>query len=102
MNPNLPIPHVSIYPYREANMFQWPYVYLHGNAELVYEQPRNAPDLFSADCAMPKQETNVFCMVGNEPALAVIRMHYGILGGRVALLSDTDALKHALTPEKWG
>ena len=92
---------VNIYPYETPRSFRWDYVYLHGDAENVYKQPRNAPDLFKADRAMPKEECNCLCMIMDQPALAVVRYHMGKLGGRVALLSDTEGLKHVLSPEEW-
>jgi len=93
---------VNIYPFREAQMFRWDYVYLHGKAEAVMYQPHDAPDLFSANVAKPKEECNILCSIGGLPALAVIRNHMGQLGGRIALLTDTYGLKHILTPEEWG
>ena len=91
----------NIYPddlNAETN-YRWNYCYLHGQAERVFEQ--EVPDLFEADDSMPSQEGNYVVSIDGHHAIAVIRMHLGTLGGRIALVDDTEALKHALSPEDW-
>jgi len=87
--------------------YRWNYVYLHGKAEdaMAYEYSvRNineAPDIFAADAEMPKEAGNYLVDLFGRPALAVIAPHHGILGGRVALLGDTEGLREALDIEGW-
>jgi len=92
---------INIYPFDEPRMFRWDFIYLHGDAEMVWDQLENAPDLFTADRAMPKEECNILCMIMDQPALAIVRNRHNRLCGRVALLSDTEGLKDILTPEEW-
>ena len=85
-----------------AEEYMWPFVYLHGNAENVLEHDEDlAPDMFYANEPKPKVAGQYICTIGELWAVAVIAPHLGILGGRIALVKDPDALKHALTPEKW-
>lgn len=78
---------------------RWSFCYLHGKAEEVYEQ--QVPDMFEASEPMPEQEGNYIVDIDGHPAIAVLRQRHGTLGGRIALVEDTEALKHALSPEDW-
>ena len=90
---------INILPVSDnPNSHRWNYCYLDGEAEKVIDQ--YPPDIFEADVPMP-DEGNHLVMIDGQPALAVIAEHRGTIGGRVALLSDSRALKHALTPEDW-
>ena len=80
--------------------FRWSFCYLHGAAEDVLKTD-GAADIFTASEAMPDKPGSYPCTINDQPAVAVIGMHYGTLGGRVALVRDTVSLKHALTPEDW-
>jgi len=93
---------VEIYPFDTPYEFVWNFVYLHGKAECIMEQEQSAPDLFRANQTKPTQEGNYLCSINGELAVAVLAIRHGLLTGRVALLSDSEALKHALTPEDWG
>lgn len=92
---------INIYPerdYSEGN-HRWSFCYLHGKAEDVFEQ--EVADMFEADEPKPTQEGNYLVIIDGHPAIAVIRMRFGTMSGRVSLIDDTEALKHALTPEDW-
>jgi hypothetical protein len=93
-------PYANITHTYSAELHRWPYVYLHGDAEFPYNPEGDAPDIFLADAPKP-EAGNYLVIVRGEPALAVIAMHYGILCGRVALLSDTKAMKHILSVDDW-
>jgi hypothetical protein len=99
-------PYANIDAY-DTSEHVWSYVYLHGAAEdaMAYHyQVQNittAPDIFGADAPKPVEEGNYLVSVLDRPALAVIAIHHGILGGRVALLSDTEGLAHALDVKSW-
>jgi hypothetical protein len=90
---------INIFPALcEPNHHRWYWCYLDGDAEKVFDQ--QTPDLCEADVPMPG-EGIYFVMVGDQPGIAVIAPHLNGLGGRIALISDARALKHALTPEDW-
>jgi len=94
------------YDEAEAGTHRWPFAYLHGKAEDVAQSKASEdgeqviPDIFISDTPMPGEGNHLAYLYG-EPVLAVIRQRHGILAGRVALLSDTEALKHALDVFSW-
>lgn len=76
--------------------FRWSYCYLHGEAEDMLGH-----DVFVANKPMPTEEGAYMVEINGKTAIAVIAKHYGILSGRVALLSDKEALEHALNESEW-
>ncbi len=95
---------INLYPESAFSneMHRWQFCYLHGNAEFEYNQDScSAPDIFIADAPMPETAGNYLVFINGEPAVAVIAMHYTTLSGRVALISDTEALTHALNENAW-
>jgi hypothetical protein len=98
-------PKAAILP-TDKGSYRWNYVYLHGGAEDLmaghYDAHNigEAPDIFSSNQPMPEEGNYVVTIFG-VPAIAVIAKHHGILGGRIALLADTEALRHALDVEAW-
>lgn len=98
-------PTINIYPETTSknDMHRWPFCYLHGNAEFEYDEAESGPaaDLFVADAPMPEAVGNYLVFIGGEPAVAVLATRYNIVCGRVALISDTEALAHALDVEAW-
>ncbi len=94
--------HINIFPDETADKYRWQFCYLHGNAEFEYNPETGiAPDIFMADEPMPEQEGNYLVWIDGQPAVAVIAMHYNTLSGRIALISDTEALRHALDTKSW-
>lgn len=91
---------IHILPQDDKHGYRWSFCYLHGKAEDIMDQ-RGAPDIFTATEAMPDEPGSYYCTINGRHAVAVIAMHYERLGGRVALVSDIEALKHVLTPEDW-
>lgn len=92
---------IEIYPYEERG-YRWEFCYLHGTAEDVFNQPSNEQDLFVASCQMPEQPGSYSCTIAGKAAVVMIGNHHGRLCGRVSLVSDTEALKHALDVSSWG
>lgn len=96
----------TILPTNQGEEF-WSFVYLHGKAEdvMAYDNEvqghDEAPDLFSANVPHPRKAGNYLVSVFDRPALAVIAEHHGMLAGRIALLSDSEGLAHALDVENW-
>ncbi len=88
----------NIYPF-DSNNIPWDYCYLHGEAEKIFNQ--DFSDLFTADMPMPQKAGSYPVLIDGIPAVAVIANRYGYLSGRVVLVSDTEALKHALNPDEW-
>jgi len=91
---------INILP-ANSGQHRWSFCYLHGEAEGVLNNTDDAPDIFTADAPMPEQAGTYACLINNQPAVAVIAERYGMLNGRVSLVSDTKALTHALTPKDW-
>ncbi len=91
---------IEIYPYEERG-YPWGFCYLHGNAEDIFTQPNNEQDLFVASCQMPEQPGSYACTIAGKAAVAVIGDYAGVRGGRVALVVDAEALKHALNVDSW-
>jgi len=100
----------NIHTYYTDDMHSWSFCYLHGKAEQVFDQgwatdeDYCAPDLFSADQPKPTEEGSYAVMIDGQPAVAVLAATNGPdrpLGGRVSLVTDMKALKHALSPEDW-
>lgn len=81
--------------------YRWSFCYLHGDAEDALDPDGSASDIFTASESMPDEPGSYPCTINGKSAVAVIAMHYNKLGGRVAMVSDTVSLKHALTPEDW-
>jgi hypothetical protein len=106
----------------------WFYVYLHGKAEQFGFECFNdeecfpgssAPDICIANrpisdylpvdqygvAVYQKEPTTLVlhCLVHGHPALAVISNEHclPVMGGRIALINDIEALKHCLTPKDW-
>jgi len=103
----MPIP--TIYPdemnLTEEKLYRWSFCYLHGEAEFEYD-PENgaAPDLFLVNQPMPTEAGSYPVTVRGLPAVAVIATRYSqehLLSGRVALVTDTEALTHALNVDAW-
>lgn len=81
---------------------RWGFCYLHGKAEDVLPYSDDcAPDIFTASIPIPTKPGIYPCTIMGQKALAVLDIHLGRMGGRVALVSDTRSLEHALTPEDW-
>lgn len=90
------------------------YVYLHGEAEQMNDYDYQAPDICVGDTPLDDvfnsnkvgETKEVECTVNGKPAIAVFHNHNnGELGfirrGRVALASDTEAVKHCRNPQDW-
>lgn len=93
---------IQIFSGEDSLGYRWQFCYLHGNAEDVLKDSEDcAPDIFTASESMPDEPGTYPCTINGLAAVAVIAMHYGRLGGRVAMVRDTKSLKHALTPEDW-
>lgn len=92
----------EILPGNDNHGHRWAFCYLHGKAEDVLPLDNEcAPDIFSASIPMPTEPGLYPCTILGQLAIAVVDCHYGSLGGRVALVSDTKSLEHALTSEGW-
>lgn len=91
---------IEIYPYEERG-YAWACCYLDGDAENVFNQPNNEQDLFVASCSMPKEPGTYPCTINGHAAVVVLGDHLGSIGGRVVLVSDMKALKHALDVDSW-
>ena len=86
----------TIHPDGTAGCHRWSYCYLHGEAEDMFSH-----DVFVANKPMPTEAGAYMVEINGKTAIAVIAEHYGILSGRVALLSDKEALEHALNESAW-
>jgi len=93
-------PIINIYAANHGG-HHWVLSYLHGKAEDVPPPCDEAPDSFTASMPMPTEPGAYPCNLYGQPAVAVIGMHCGRLGGRVALVTDIDALKHVLDVAAW-
>lgn len=85
----------------ETKLYSWHFCYLHGDAEFEHA---DVPDLFLANQPMPEAAGSYPVTVRGLPAVAVIASRHSqehLLSGRVALVSDTEALAHALDVEAW-
>ncbi len=86
----------------DIELYRWSFCYLHGEAEFEYDaETSGAPDIFLANEPMPTEAGSYPCIVRGLPSVAIIAERYGTLCGRVALVSDTEALVHALDVEAW-
>lgn len=86
----------------------WHFVYLHGQAEDVVRELQEAngwrwesPDLCVLDGPHSTKPGAYPVTVYGRPAIAVLANQFGLLGGRVALLTDPDALAHVIDPAAW-
>ena len=90
------------------------FVYLHGEAEEMNEYDFSAPDLCVGDIPLDDvfnsntvgDTKEVECTVNGKPAIAVFHNwdnhEFGFyIKGRVALASDTEAVKHCQNPQAW-
>lgn len=83
---------------------RWPYVYAHGQAEqycMEHFKDGNAPDIIISDTPMPTEPGEYPVTFYGQPAIAVLSKQHGHMEGRMALESDTVALAHCRTPDKW-
>jgi len=87
---------INLFPTSEVTdtMSRWSFCYLHGMAEYPWDNPE-AGDIFYADCKKPSEGSHAVTIRG-EQGVAVINADGS---GRVVLVSDTLALKHALSGE---
>jgi len=101
LNLNLIVPEheeqIAILPEDSDRGQRWAWCYLHGEAEVL-----NCHDVFMASVPKPTQAGNYLCQLQGAPVVAVlVNNSNGTLEGRLVLLSDTDALTHALDTEAW-
>jgi len=108
--------HVS----RPFEWHNWPFVYLHGEAEQINMQAFNdggaAPDICMASEPLAnyvpcpdgfpdrswKGVISIPCMVDDYPAVCVLSSgKRGMFGGRIALVKDFTALQHVMSPDDW-
>lgn len=86
----------------EEKLYRWSFCYLHGAAEFEYDPVGGvAPDLFLVNTPMPEAAGSYPVIIRGESAVAVLAVRHGTMCGRVALVSDTEALTHALDVEAW-
>lgn len=87
----------------EETFHVWPFVYLHGEVESLIGHKDCAPDMFFATEPMPTTPGTYYGrMYDGQPVIIMLAEHLGCLGGRAALLTDTEALRHVISPEDWG
>ena len=79
-----------------AGTHLWNWCYLHGKAEDLLNF-----DIFGADRPKPTEAGLYHVTIYGQDAIAVLEHRHGVLGGRVALVSDPEALAHALDVEAW-
>ena len=102
----------------EHNYGIWPFVYFHGEAERMnnaaFEAGGDAPDLCMCNKYMHDYITLGFkshaqhgdlmtfsCKAGGLDAICVIACVHGQIQGRIALATDHEGLRHALSPKEW-
>lgn len=89
------------------NLNHCSFVYAHGEAELIghglsIDHPDGAaPDIVVCDADISELAGGSYpCEYEGIPAVLVISWR-PYQSGRIALIRDTDNLRHALTPEEW-
>lgn len=108
----------------EKSLHIWSFVYFHGEAERMndkaFAEGGDAPDISIANEPMENYmlmktwmgELAVMglgvpvmalpCTVGGKPAVVVLAVRpYGPIGGRIALVSDVEAMRHAYDVANW-
>ncbi len=85
----------------EENIHTWNFVYLHGKAEANSGHEYSSPDILFATEPMPKKAGTYYGMMQGHPVIIVLAHRHGHLGGRAALIDDTAALRHVITPSDW-
>lgn len=112
----------------EKSLHIWPYVYFHGEAERMndkaFAEGGDAPDISIANEPMENYmlmktwmgELAVMglgvpvmalpCTVGGKPAVVVLATRksadsFALTGGRIALVSDVEAMRHAYDVANW-
>ena len=103
MTPNLQLPDtLNAVPYR------WPFVYLHGEAQKVFDyqmklQDISAPnDIFETDQPMPGVPGLFYVNVYGLPAIANLQPYTSkLMRGRVVLLSDLSNHDYLCNPKLW-
>lgn len=86
----------------------WHFVYLHGQAEdRNYERAAEhdfvdeAGDLIACSTPLPTEAGEYTAMLYGEEVVVVLADRGGWLGGRAALASDEQALRHVRAPIDW-
>ena len=105
--------HCSAEKENSGKYHPWPFVYFHGRAETMnykaFEAGGDAPDISIANEPIEKYyprgtscDVAITCMVAGEPAVVVLsNRQSGLLRGRIVLVNDIEAARHAYTPEEW-
>lgn len=91
-------------------LYRWPFVYLHGAAEKIFEDittARSLPctpyDIFLADTPMPTEPGLHAVNLYSHPAIAHLSSveHRTMLIGRVVLLNDYKNHPYLMNPSNW-
>lgn len=92
------------------DIYDWPFVYLHGQAEqhnATYADACGfewaAPDIFKADRPMPVEPGEYQAKLYGRDVIVVLaeRFNGRLLGGRAACADDANALVHVRDVQSW-